>query len=280
MQPFRTYLPAPELRPYVKGYMVLEADFGTGISMNAIPRGVPVLGVSFKPDQSLCWTRQEGKPALQKSTLMGQTTRSVGCLMYGVHKTVYVVFHPTGLHPFLREEMHVLTDREYALDNLSWVAYEPLLAEQLTLAKTDQERIGLIESLLVRRLRQIICLPDRTSEIVRLIEASNGTRRIEDIATYFRISRRSLERHFLAQVGIGPKHYSNILRFRFVMSYLHANPTATWLDLTQLGNFVDQSHLIRHFREFTNLPPGTFRDLDHRLDKQFLENTDRVAFIQ
>ncbi|TAE23664.1 MAG: AraC family transcriptional regulator [Cytophagales bacterium] len=280
MQPFRTYAPTLELSPYVKSYLVLDVDFGAGLPMNAVPRGVPIFGFSYKPDQSIGWTRHDGTPSLQTSAMMGQTTQTVACLMHGVHQTIYVVFHSTGLHPFLREEMHALTDREYALSDLAWIDNTPSLTEQLILATNTQERIALIENLLIRRLRQVNRFPDRMRDAVRLIESSNGTRKIEEVAAYFRISRRSLERHFLTDVGIGPKHYANILRFRYVMSYLHANPSATWLDLTQLGNFVDQSHLIRHFRQFTNLTPATFLELDHQLDKQFLANTAPVAFIQ
>ena len=273
MQPFRTYLPVPELRPYVKLYLVLESDFGDGLTMDAVPRGLPVLGFSFRPDQAIQWTKKEGKPSLGKSTLLGQTTRTVSCLMHGVHQTIYAVFQPTGLHPFVRHDMQTFTDEECALDDMPWIAREHNLPEQLSQAITDTERIGLIETLLIKRLHQVHCWADHTGEVIRLIDASNGNLRIEDVAAYFRISRRSLERHFLEHVGLNPKHYANIMRFRYVMSYLHDNPGASWLDLTHLGNFADQSHLIRHFRGFTNLSPAAFLTRDHQLDKLFLEMT-------
>ncbi len=274
MPGFRSYLPTPELRPYVKCYLLLEADFGPGVVLDAVPRGLPVLAFSLLPDQRIHWTRQKGTPALGKPAVMGQTTHTVRCLMYGVHKTLYVVFQPTGLHPFLRDSMQLLTNREYAVDEFPWITREPDLAEQLVQATTDAGRVLLIETLLAKRLRQFRdATTNQTGEVVRLIDAGNGLARIEDVATYFRVSRRSLERHFQEQVGLSPKHYANIVRFRFVMSHLHANPDSSWLDLTHLGNFTDQSHLIRHFREFTDLPPALFRARDHRLDKLFLEMT-------
>ena len=91
MQPFQTYLPAPDLRPYVKTYLILEADFGAGFSMDAVSRGLPVLGFSFRPDHAIEWIKKEGKPSLGKSVLIGQTTQTVSCLMHGLHQTQQVM---------------------------------------------------------------------------------------------------------------------------------------------------------------------------------------------
>ena len=274
MQPsFQPYLPAPELRAYVKCYLVLEADFGAGISMNAVPRGLPVLWLSFSPNQTSQWARHDGAVTLGKSTLMGQTTQTVNCTMCGVHQTIYVVFHPTGMHPFLQDGMQPLTDSECALDYLPWITRDHSLTEQLALAPTHADRITRLDTLFIRRLNQLNGRPDRTGEVVQLINARNGNIRIDEVAAYFRVSCRSLERHFLEHVGLTPKQYANIVRFRFVMSYLHANPSASWLDLTHLGNFADQSHLIRHFHSIADESPAAFLAQDHRLDKIFLQMT-------
>lgn len=272
MQPFQTYLPTPELSPYIKQYMVLEADFGAGIPISAVARGLPVMAFSFRPDGTISWSRNDGRPTPAGSVLFGQTTRTVDCVFWGQQQVIYAVFWPSAMHTFVRQDMPSFTNEDIALDTLSWIARDHTLTEQLAEAPSNARRIEVINTLMTKRLHQLQHYADPASLAVRLIDKHNGSIRVDDVAGYFRMSRRSLERHFMNSVGVSPKQYANILRFRHLMSYLHANPAASWLDLTHLGNFADQSHLIRHIRSFTDLPPASFRALDHRLDKLFLEN--------
>jgi AraC-like DNA-binding protein len=71
-------------------------------------------------------------------------------------------------------------------------------------------------------------------------------------------SERQLERLFLEQVGVTPKLYARIRRFRSVMQHvedpLHGD-RLSWADIAALFGYTDQSHLVRDFKTFAQELP-------------------------
>lgn len=80
--------------------------------------------------------------------------------------------------------------------------------------------------------------------------------RINDIARKNNWSRQYLNRIFTRAVGKPPSEYRKIHRFRTAILNQRNQKNLTELSLE--GSFYDQSHLIKDFREFTNISPNLF----------------------
>lgn len=93
------------------------------------------------------------------------------------------------------------------------------------------------------------------AEIVK----AGGNVPIAFVAKKLGVSERSLERKFRTAVGITPRTFARICRFRRTVDRLRSDDFLNDTELAHEQNFTDQSHLIRMFREFSGLTPRQFR---------------------
>lgn len=101
---------------------------------------------------------------------------------------------------------------------------------------------------------------------IRRIEASHGGVRIDAMAADLGRSRRQLEREFLRTVGLSPKHFAVVSRFRHAAARLASRPRDSLATIAADAGYADQSHMVRDFRQLAGAPPSHW--------------PGRVAFVQ
>jgi transcriptional regulator GlxA family with amidase domain len=72
------------------------------------------------------------------------------------------------------------------------------------------------------------------------------------------LSLRQMERRFQAQVGMTPRLFANIVRFRAVFDKLNGHDRPDWVSLANNAGYFDQSHMNRDFRRFLGLSPTAY----------------------
>jgi transcriptional regulator GlxA family with amidase domain len=125
-------------------------------------------------------------------------------------------------------------------------------------AATAAEALAHLESVLLERLHGRRADP-RLAAVVRGIEATAGTARVEEAARAAGIGRRHLERLFREQVGIGPKVLARLLRFQSAAARVLADPGAPLAAVSGDSGYFDQSHMIREFVAFAGASPDQMR---------------------
>jgi hypothetical protein len=121
-------------------------------------------------------------------------------------------FQPSGFNRLFGIPMTELTDAAY--DAYAVIGPEiPRLEHELGETPGFAERIQIIEERLIRMVR---C--DGTRDPVAIaancLFANNGIDRVSAMATGSGLSPRQFERRFLEQVGVPPKLYARIVRFK------------------------------------------------------------------
>ena len=126
-------------------------------------------------------------------------------------------------------------------------------AERVAAAPTFAARIALVEDMLSRGLRAVT--PDVTVDAaIALIERSVCD--IESVAGAIGVSRQHLARKFAISVGVSPKTFARVARFRRVLRAASAD--VDWAALALHAGYFDQSHLIADFRQFAGMSPVPF----------------------
>jgi AraC-like DNA-binding protein len=128
-------------------------------------------------------------------------------------------------------------------------------------------------SVLARPLRELIVEAVRTDDVDRLrtfhVERSatnvqslvhvavrsHGQCSVDDMARTAGLSARHIDRLMLEHVGVTPKVFLRLLRFRRAMSLASAHHTS-WADLAARCGYHDQSHMIRDFKQFAGSAPA------------------------
>ena len=98
--------------------------------------------------------------------------------------------------------------------------------------------------------------PDpRVDAAVEEILRTGGRAAIDSIAEAAGVSRQHLARTFAYHVGVSPKTFARVVRFRRA---LRLAGTQDWAALALELGYFDQSHLIADFREFAGETPVPF----------------------
>jgi AraC-like DNA-binding protein len=98
--------------------------------------------------------------------------------------------------------------------------------------------------------------PDRRVDAaVDRIIRSGGRASIDGVASAAGVSRQHLARAFAYHVGVSPKTFARVMRFRRALTLAGRRD---WAGLAAELGYFDQSHLIADFREFAGTTPVPF----------------------
>lgn len=87
-----------------------------------------------------------------------------------------------------------------------------------------------------------------------MIRESQEQMTVESVAESIGISRQLLGRRFREQIGLSPKVYLRLERFRRTLGSFHSESFLA--DAAGAGGYFDQSHMIADFREFSGMTPA------------------------
>ena len=235
------YLPQPALRPFVE----------------SIWHTPPIASSRFEiiPDGcvDVCFVLSHSSP---RTLLFGTTTRTseydmeIGVSYFGVR------FRTGKASLFIRDKISELTDAHVAIPDFLGLSAERILSAGGPAASRMELENALLLALGGTSRKDV----ERIQHAVGLINSRYGDIKVRDVATSCNLSERQLERLFLEQVGITPKLYARIRRFRSVLNFFADPATDEKPRLAELAaeyGYVDQSHLMRDFAGFSHsLPTG------------------------
>jgi AraC-like DNA-binding protein len=72
------------------------------------------------------------------------------------------------------------------------------------------------------------------------------------------LSRRRFTQLFREQIGMTPKAYCRLLRFRHIVRQIASGAPVDWAAAALAGGYCDQAHLAHEFRAFSGMSPTAF----------------------
>ena len=110
---------------------------------------------------------------------------------------------------------------------------------------------------LVDRMRGSARAPDRraTAAVQRIVGARGGVH-LRDIANAVGVGERRLEQIFARDVGLGPKAWSRLARFRSAIDIILGSTERSWAKLAQVCGYYDQAHMTHEFRSLAGATPA------------------------
>jgi AraC-like DNA-binding protein len=153
------------------------------------------------------------------------------------------------------------TDRVVALEHFWGRAATAELEQQLDEAHEDLVRIGHLEAALLRRATSMRD-PKKALDLPGL--AAFAQRQpigvtVEAMANLAGVSRQYLTRTFRENVGVSPKLYCRLSRFRAALRLGTQRPNLDGANLAAMSGYADQAHMIAEFRRFSGMTPALIR---------------------
>lgn len=261
----------PPLRPYVHEYYEVGFDVPPGqvLRMPVSATTDPVLNVSLEGRITVLIG---GGFRIPPVTLAGPQPEAYAVEAVGTVRGFYVRLAPVGPLVLLGVEDYTLTAQ--GARPLHEMVRPPLAeaarawGQALLDAPTFADRAALTDRFLLDHRGE----PDRRARLVEgavaAIEKAGGDIRIDDLARQLGTSERTLRRH-LGVLGVSPKRFAAIVRFRHAHAFLHNTPDVTWADAVARFGYADQAHFVREYRRFSGRPPSQWdpklRVVDRRM---------------
>jgi AraC-like DNA-binding protein len=171
---------------------------------------------------------------------------------------VGVVFRSGAARPLLGAPAHELVDRHVALEDL-WGPAADELRERLLAATDAHARLRVMEGVLEARLAGAAevshPLAAAATGLVARMPASLGVAALGEQLGW---SARRLQQVFRDDVGLTPKAYQRLQRFRDALVSIEAAERVGWPAFALHHGYADQSHFIREFRAHAGLTPSHY----------------------
>lgn len=253
------YPPHPSLAPFVRCFWLMADD--NPACADRVERIVPdgcIEVIIHYASTFRALHDADNQARNQRSIIAGQITRCLHLQPTGRIGMVGIRFEPGGAAAFLRLSMDALSDRVAPLE-AAWGPIAAELEERVCAAKTDHERIRLLQMALMSRREQAASNFDNVvSSCVSRAASAGGTLSMDQLIAVSGMSGRQLERRFHRVVGITPKFLCRIMRFRRIFDIVERHDSIDWRSAALACGYYDQAHLIRDFRAFADRSPAAF----------------------
>jgi AraC-like DNA-binding protein len=275
MQPvarYREFDPCPPLRDYVRCFFTFTVPVGTDEPRRPIARELlyrdpgsyttPLfadshVSISFSFGDGY---RVDGLWSQHEARHCGHVIGPMSAAHSAAHGDrivqVGAYFRPVRAKCFFSTPARELTDRILPLSDLwekSGVSLEMSIAE----ARSDEQRVNQLERALLRHLssrpehRFTVDLP----ALAAFVQQRRGMVTVAELADAAGVSRQYLGRMFHEDFGLPPKLFCRLARFRAALECAARGVNDDGAGLAAELGYVDQSHMIAEFREFSGLTP-------------------------
>lgn len=169
-----------------------------------------------------------------------------------------VQFHPGGAPPLLHAPSHLFTGEEIALRDVWAGRSAGTLTECLQGAPTPDAKFRVLEAELLRRFKAYNPHPCVTLALAAVHR--DPQTHVAQVLEQTGVSAKRLLSLFRHEVGIAPKLYCRIRRFRRTIAQAARRQHVAWAELSAECGYHDQSHMIRDFHEFAGITPSVYLD--------------------
>jgi len=206
-----------------------------------------------------------------KAVASGQVTFPVTGTVTGKVKSIMVFFQPLGMYRLFGFDMSKLTNASMDLHEFLGFEKAQVLLQKLKHADGNETIVAILNQLFLVQLNETDDAAD-IKNVLDFIHLHSGNVSVKEIETHCYMHRKSIERSFHTKVGLSPKTYAQIFRFKCLLGYLKQHPSITWLELAKENGYFDQSHMIRYFKEYLKVSPLSLVTLDVDFINYLLKN--------
>ncbi|SDL04666.1 Helix-turn-helix domain-containing protein [Catalinimonas alkaloidigena] len=194
-----------------------------------------------------------------RAYIVGLTKGAVVWKAYGGTELFGICLKPEGMLQLFGEPLGELTENVVDAEAFFPGDVTPIIA-QIQDAPDDRTRIFLIEAFLHNQLARFHQKDNYFTEALRRIRAQETAFSATSLGKALFVSERQSQRLFKEKLGISPKAYHRLMRFRDALTRTRRNQVVSWAQLAYELGYTDQAHLIRDFKAFSGVTPAHFAE--------------------
>lgn len=235
--------PHPQLANYIDAFWTVEGTGKEVQKQSILPDGCVDLIFNLGDN---CKTAN-GNITLQgnKTYLVGTMTTFQNSFLASSNKLIGIRFKPAAFSSFYNY---------VSLSEIKDVTIEFELPLSPHIHKVAQHSVTYLNAYFLGRLTSA---KHNLFSVVKEMETANGQISIQALAKKHFLTERGLERSFQQHIGVSPKEFANIIRFRCALSKIKNKPSRqSLLDIAFDCGYYDHSHLANDIKRYTGLAPS------------------------
>ncbi|HNV30467.1 MAG TPA: helix-turn-helix domain-containing protein [Cyclobacteriaceae bacterium] len=265
MTEFKIHPAAKNLQPYIQGY--LEADSRTSLvkgTHTLFPNGFSGIFFNYGNLGKLLIKEEYTTPLV---SIFGQIDQRFDAIHWPGSYSLGVLLKPTVLSKYLHEDMAGFKNKTFdgSLFNKNLL----LLHEQIGENASIKQKIGLLNIFFTHAFSHQFLSSTFVDYAVQIMQQGiHGS--IKDLSHHLKVSERHLEAQFKKLVGLTPKTYSLIVRFKRVEHKLYQHSLAIPSQFDFFNEYYDQNHFIKEFKRFTGHTPSEYLLRNFSMGRSYL----------
>lgn len=254
--------PSVSLQREIRCYFIVDAERRQSCKQELhLPDGYSELVFTFRQgfERAPLGRTQEAE-RMTRSYLIGARSQSIVTSDSGDVRVVGVKLEPRMLQRLIRVPLSELRDSTVELRDLN----QPGLLEledALAGCTSPRDVHAVLDRFFLSQLRMDAPTATFVDRLVERIRARRGAVTIAECARDSGVDSRTLERTFASRVGMTPKKYARIVRFKHayhaLLKHSASSGRARVNPDSYLDTYYDQSHFYKDFRFFTGTSPAT-----------------------
>jgi AraC-like DNA-binding protein len=247
MYHYHEYNPDKRLTPWIKNYWSADGFWESEIIPKVFPDGCTDIIFTFDKTKGYSYTNLFGT-----MTTFIEVDYPVSTQMFGIR------FKPAGIAAFTRIPVNELTNQSVELALLETL-FDKSFYEALPEKQSFEEIVAHTNRCLIN---QLPCLYHFDKQIIRavdLISLANGQLNLTGVAFDVCLSQRHFERKFKSAIGVSPKMFAKIFRFKHAVKYLHNCSHKDLVTIAEECGYYDYTHLQKDFKSLSGDTPTGFR---------------------
>jgi hypothetical protein len=255
---YQTFQPHPDLQALVKCYWTLEVPAEPEApKQRIIPDGC--IEMAFVLGDDIRRYTSETSFVLQpRAMVIGQITKPFFIQPIGYVNTFAIRFYPYGFANFIETPIKSLSDKETSLAELFGEKVAQALEQQIVQAQDTKTKIAVTEEFLLSLLNNKNTVEKIIQTTIDALISTKGNASINTLLKGDLAKRRQLERKFSNQIGISPKQMAKVIRLQATLKMLLHHKSEKLSAIAYEGEYYDQAHFIRDFKDFTGTSPSAF----------------------
>jgi len=249
--------PHPLLTPYIGCYWILRTTKASKLRRELIlPDGYTELILNYGTSYSWGDRDRQIERVINTVHIVGERDFSVMVDLNGGLNQLGVKIKPIGLFVLLHQPLNLLANQPLKPDELS-VSVLQELYEKIYEADSDESKINLLNKFFLQRLLTADLPEPLIGQALQIILQQQGNLRIDALTDHLDVHYKTLERKFKTYVGLSPKTFARVLRFKNTYKQFHAiahHDSSFFLDL----GYYDQNHFIKDFKYFLHTTPSKY----------------------
>ena len=240
---YQKFKPHDSLLFCIDSYWTVKTDNPEPLIYSKIPNSLNdiliVLGEDFKTEENVL--KSENVYLAGLKTHAAKITRQENTIIHGIS------FKAGGFANFYKfDSLSIVKNKIVELGN-QFVPDFSLLIEPNIKSNLDSFY-----------LNRLVSTDELYLKIITEIEKQKGQIRVRDIIKKFPISEKQLERKFNEKVGLPPKKFINLIRFRYAYKTIKEQGSQkSFLEIAFDCGYYDHSHLCNDIHKYTGISPST-----------------------